>query len=147
MHVLVLKSITVYSSYSLSEFTSKKAHFEKNRKASKRPLVLFRIDPSQIFDLNTPSDRPCQELLNACFSFEIGQSKYKWQAFKDSCFHCVRYVHVHCVIIFLIIQVYCGLEYHAEPADLWSCAIVLVALLAGGEVTWHHQHLISIFNY
>ena len=33
---------------------------------------LVKIDPSQILDLNKPSDRPCQELLNACFSFEIG---------------------------------------------------------------------------
>ena len=24
--------------------------------------------------------------------------------------------------------------YHAEPADIWSCGIILVALLAGGEV-------------
>ena len=28
---------------------------------------------------------------------------------------------------------YAGLDYHAEPADVWSCGIVLVALLAGGE--------------
>ncbi|MPC79499.1 Serine/threonine-protein kinase grp [Portunus trituberculatus] len=25
--------------------------------------------------------------------------------------------------------------YSAEPADIWSCGIVLVALLAGGELT------------
>ena len=30
-------------------------------------------------------------------------------------------------------QVYAGLDYHAEPADIWSCGIVLVALLSGGE--------------
>ena len=30
-------------------------------------------------------------------------------------------------------EVFAGLEYHAEPADVWSCGIVLVALLAGGE--------------
>jgi serine/threonine protein kinase len=30
-------------------------------------------------------------------------------------------------------EVFAGLEYHAEPADIWSCGIVLVALLAGGE--------------
>jgi serine/threonine protein kinase len=23
--------------------------------------------------------------------------------------------------------------YHAEPADVWSCGIILVAMLAGGE--------------
>ena len=27
---------------------------------------------------------------------------------------------------------FAGLEYYAEPADIWSCGIVLVALLAGG---------------
>ena len=42
----------------------------KNRKAIAFGLV--KIYLSQIFDLNTLSDRPCQELLNACFSFEIG---------------------------------------------------------------------------
>ena len=26
-------------------------------------------------------------------------------------------------------------EYRAEPADLWSCGIVLVAMLAGGKET------------
>ncbi len=64
MHVLVLKLVTVYSSYGLSNFVSK-------------CLNLRNFDQSQIFDLNTPSDRPYQELLNACFSFEIGQSKLK----------------------------------------------------------------------
>ena len=29
-------------------------------------------------------------------------------------------------------EVFAGLEYDAEPADIWSCGIVLVALLAGG---------------
>jgi serine/threonine-protein kinase Chk1 len=32
-------------------------------------------------------------------------------------------------------EVYAGVEYNAEPADLWSCGIVLVALLAG-ELPW-----------
>ncbi|XP_064398553.1 serine/threonine-protein kinase Chk1-like [Halichondria panicea] len=32
-------------------------------------------------------------------------------------------------------EVYAGMDYHAEPADLWSCGIVLVALLAG-ELPW-----------
>ena len=32
-------------------------------------------------------------------------------------------------------EVYAGLEYKAELADLWSCGIVLVALLAGGGYT------------
>ena len=32
-------------------------------------------------------------------------------------------------------EVFAGLEYHAEPADIWSCGIVLVALLAGGTYT------------
>lgn len=35
--------------------------------------------------------------------------------------------------LLLLLQVFAGLDYHAEPADLWSCGIVLVALLAGGE--------------
>ncbi len=81
MHVLVLKLVTVYSSYGLSKFASKRVHFEKNHKAIAFGLV--KIDPSQIFDLNTPSDRPCQELLNECFSFEIGRSKQKVLAFKE----------------------------------------------------------------
>jgi serine/threonine protein kinase len=29
--------------------------------------------------------------------------------------------------------------YHAEPADLWACGIILVAMLAGGE--YHFRHL------
>ena len=32
-------------------------------------------------------------------------------------------------------EVFAGLEHHAEPADLWSCGITLVALLAG-ELPW-----------
>eukprot|EP00731_Ephydatia_muelleri_P007105 Em0003g1353a len=32
-------------------------------------------------------------------------------------------------------EVFAGLEYFAEPADVWSCGIVLVALLAG-ELPW-----------
>ncbi|XP_019853937.1 PREDICTED: serine/threonine-protein kinase Chk1-like [Amphimedon queenslandica] len=32
-------------------------------------------------------------------------------------------------------EVYSGAEYYAEPADLWSCGIVLVALLSG-ELPW-----------
>ena len=31
-------------------------------------------------------------------------------------------------------QVHAGLDYFAEPADIWSCGIVLVAMLAGGEL-------------
>ena len=45
-----------------------------------------------------------------------------------------------CVQCFIIVrdssagvQVYAGLDYYAEPADIWSCGIVLVALLAGGR--------------
>ena len=30
-------------------------------------------------------------------------------------------------------EVYAGMEYHAEGADLWSCGIVLTALLSGGR--------------
>ena len=41
------------------------------------------------------------------------------------------YDHIVCVCVSL--QVYAGLEYYAEPADIWSCGIVLVALLAGGR--------------
>ena len=37
------------------------------------------------------------------------------------------------VLISLLLKVYAGLEYYAEPADLWSCGIVLVALLSGGN--------------
>ena len=32
-------------------------------------------------------------------------------------------------------EVFAGLEHHAEPADLWSCGITLVALLSG-ELPW-----------
>ena len=35
---------------------------------------------------------------------------------------------------------YSGVEYRAEPADIWSCGIVLVALLAGGGHTHTHTH-------
>ena len=38
------------------------------------------------------------------------------------------------VVVVCCVQVYAGLDYCAEPADLWSCGIVLVALLAGGSV-------------
>jgi hypothetical protein len=31
----------------------------------------------------------------------------------------------------MVPQVFSGEFYDAEPADLWSCAIVLVAMLAG----------------
>ena len=41
-------------------------------------------------------------------------------------------VHDPMTIMTFIVQVYAGLDYHAEPADIWSCGIVLVALLAGG---------------
>ena len=69
MHVLVLKLVTVYSSYGLSKVTLKQPNLGKNCKAIAFGLV--KTDPSQIFDLNTPSDRHCQELVNTCFSFEI----------------------------------------------------------------------------
>ncbi|KAL5020551.1 hypothetical protein ScPMuIL_003443 [Solemya velum] len=32
-------------------------------------------------------------------------------------------------------EVFCRKPYHAEPSDIWSCAIILVALLAG-ELPW-----------
>jgi len=32
-------------------------------------------------------------------------------------------------------EVFAGLEHHAQPADLWSCGVTLVALLAG-ELPW-----------
>ncbi len=47
----------------------------KNCKAIAFGLV--KIDPFQIFDLNTPSDRVCQKLLNTCFCFEIGNCIFK----------------------------------------------------------------------
>ena len=34
-------------------------------------------------------------------------------------------------------QVHAGMDYHGEPADLWSCGIVLVALLAGNSPGTH----------
>ena len=66
-----------------------------------------------------------------------------------SCVHCDSLVNFLCFIIsdhlkisdfglsgtppYIAPEVFAGLEYHAEPADVWSCGIVLVALLAGGE--------------
>ena len=29
--------------------------------------------------------------------------------------------------------------YHAEPADIWSCAIILVAMLAGGKLITYYS--------
>ncbi len=91
MHVLVLKLVTVYSSYGLSKFASKRAHFEK--KLQGYSLWFGRIDRSQIFDLNTPPDRHCQELLNACFSFEIGNCILKlWSLKVHYFFYTLYYV-------------------------------------------------------
>ena len=36
----------------------------------------------RIFYINMSSDRPCQELLNACFSFEISNCRLKLQPLK-----------------------------------------------------------------
>ncbi len=47
-------------------------------------LWFGQIDLSQIFDLNTPPDRPCQELLNEYFSFEIGNCILKLWPLKHS---------------------------------------------------------------
>lgn len=30
-------------------------------------------------------------------------------------------------------EVYANMTYHAEPADIWSCGVILVAMLAGGN--------------
>ncbi len=43
-------------------------------------LVYF--DQTEIANLNISSERPSQELLNVCFSFEIGHSKLKLWALK-----------------------------------------------------------------
>lgn len=30
-------------------------------------------------------------------------------------------------------EVYANITYQAEPADIWSCGVILVAMLAGGN--------------
>ena len=47
-------------------------------------------------------------------------------------------------VCFCYMQVYVGLEYHAEPADIWSCGIVLVAMLAGGVYMYILPHAICV---
>ena len=44
---------------------------------------LTYFDPIKIENLNTQSERPSQEQLNVCFSFEIGYSKLKLWALKE----------------------------------------------------------------
>ena len=45
-------------------------------------------------------------------------------------------------------EVFAGLDYHAEPADIWSCGIVLVALLAGGAwQAYLHCQLACMTHY
>ncbi|RWS23413.1 serine/threonine-protein kinase Chk1-like protein [Leptotrombidium deliense] len=39
-------------------------------------------------------------------------------------------------------EVYVGKEYRAEPADIWSCGIVLIAMLAG-ELPWDEPTLLK----
>lgn len=37
--------------------------------------------------------------------------------------------------------------YHAEPADIWSCGIILVALLAGGnQFLKRYAHIVKRYN-
>ena len=45
-------------------------------------------------------------------------------------------------------QVFAGLDYFAEPADVWSCGIVLVALLAGGQccTAWSVEAAMPVLN-
>ena len=38
-------------------------------------------------------------------------------------------------------------EYHAEPADLWCCGIVLVAMLAGGMYYGHTRFCLKTSNF
>ena len=45
---------------------------------------------------------------------------------------CVMYIHTY--VCMFVSQVYAGLDYSAQPADIWSCGIVLVALLVGGKL-------------
>lgn len=45
------------------------------------------------------------------------------------------------LLLFLFCQVMLKCDYRAEPADIWSCGIVLVAMLAGGMMINNDLHL------
>ena len=45
-------------------------------------------------------------------------------------------------------QVHAGLDYNAEPADIWSCGIVLVAMLAGGmKYMYMYMYVYTMYMY
>ncbi len=83
-------------------------------------LRSVKIDQSQIFDLNTPSDRPCQELLNACFNFEIGQSKLKLWALKVAT--CMVIMHYTVRTCFHILGYFLSSYRHLSSSAIYSLA-------------------------
>ncbi len=71
MYILELKFDNPITSYKLLKVLAKNSSFSGK---TARPLVfpiLLKFDLSQNSNLNTPLERPSQELLNAYFSFEI----------------------------------------------------------------------------
>ncbi len=52
-------------------------HSMNDHKSPHKAVILTDFDFTQNSDLNTSLKRPSQELLNTCFSFEIGRSKHK----------------------------------------------------------------------
>ena len=87
MNVLVLKLDNPIISYRLSKIPQKQLVRGKKRKTiafGLEPLVSSKFDHRQNSNLSTYFESLYKELLNACFSFEIGHSKLKLQAFKVS---------------------------------------------------------------
>ncbi len=72
MHVLVLKFITPNSNYGLSK--KRPQNGRKSLWSLGYSLWYAKIDSSQNQDLYTSLERSYEELLNACFSFEIRNS-------------------------------------------------------------------------